>query len=112
MKYVRFGSTGLTVSRLCLGTMTWGTQNTEAEGHAQMDMALEAGVTFWDTAEMYSSPPNPETQGNTVVDNARMFALGNIAMADAGVAIWDYKYKYDFWRPISMAGPISGFMGC
>ena len=40
-------------------------------------------------------------EGNTVVDNARMFALGNLAMADAGVAIWDYKYKYDFWRPIS-----------
>ena len=40
-------------------------------------------------------------QGNTVVDNARMFALGNIAMADAGIAIWDYKYKYDFWRPVS-----------
>lgn len=40
-------------------------------------------------------------QGNTVVDNARMFALANVAMADAGVAIWDYKYKYDFWRPIS-----------
>lgn len=42
-----------------------------------------------------------ETQGNTIEENARMFALGNIAMADAGVAIWDYKYKYDFWRPIS-----------
>lgn len=40
-------------------------------------------------------------QGNTVVDNARMFALGNIAMADAGIAIWDYKYKYDFWRPVN-----------
>lgn len=40
-------------------------------------------------------------QSNDVVDNARLFALGNLAMADAGVAIWDYKYKYDFWRPIS-----------
>lgn len=59
------GRTGLSVTSCCLGTMTWGTQNTEAEGHAQMDYALERGVTFWDTAEMYSIPPNPETQGNT-----------------------------------------------
>ncbi|MEL7482009.1 MAG: aldo/keto reductase [Pseudomonadota bacterium] len=59
------GRTGLSVTSCCLGTMTWGTQNTEAEGHAQMDYALERGVTFWDTAEMYSIPPEPETQGNT-----------------------------------------------
>ena len=59
------GRTGLSVTSCCLGTMTWGTQNTEAEGHAQMDYAMERGVTFWDTAEMYSVPPRPETQGNT-----------------------------------------------
>lgn len=59
------GRTGLQVTNCCLGTMTWGTQNTEAEGHAQMDYALERGVSFWDTAEMYSIPPAPETQGNT-----------------------------------------------
>lgn len=66
MKQIPLGQTGLTVSELCLGTMTWGTQNTEAEGHAQMDMALERGVNFWDTAEMY--PVNPvaaETVGRT-----------------------------------------------
>jgi aryl-alcohol dehydrogenase-like predicted oxidoreductase len=45
--------------------MTWGEQNTEAEGHAQMDYALERGVTFWDTAEMYAVPPKAETQGST-----------------------------------------------
>lgn len=45
--------------------MTWGEQNTEAEGHAQMDYALDRGVTFWDTAEMYAVPPKPETQGRT-----------------------------------------------
>ena len=65
MDYVELGRTGLKVSRCCLGTMTWGSQNSEAEAHAQMDYALERGVSFWDTAEMYSSPPNPATQGNT-----------------------------------------------
>jgi aryl-alcohol dehydrogenase-like predicted oxidoreductase len=59
------GRTGLNVSEICLGTMTWGQQNTEAEGHAQMDRALEAGINFFDTAEMYSIPPMPQTQGST-----------------------------------------------
>lgn len=59
------GRTGLKVSSCCLGTMTWGQQNTEAEGHEQMDYALERGVNFWDTAELYSIPPTPETQGST-----------------------------------------------
>jgi len=57
------GKTGLKVTSCC--PMTWGQQNTEAEGHAQMDYALERGVTFWDTAEMYAVPPNPKTQGRT-----------------------------------------------
>jgi aryl-alcohol dehydrogenase-like predicted oxidoreductase len=65
MNYVELGRTGLSVSRICLGTMTWGDQNTEAEGHEQMDYALERGINFWDTAEMYSVPPKPETQGST-----------------------------------------------
>ncbi|HLQ17385.1 MAG TPA: aldo/keto reductase [Tabrizicola sp.] len=66
MKTLTLGKTGLTVSKLCLGTMTWGTQNTEADGHAQMDMALENGVTFWDTAEMYPvNPVRAETAGRT-----------------------------------------------
>ena len=61
----RLGRTDLMVSSCCLGTMTWGQQNTEAEGHAQMDYALERGVDFWDTAEMYSVPASAETQGST-----------------------------------------------
>jgi aryl-alcohol dehydrogenase-like predicted oxidoreductase len=65
MQYSELGRTGLMVSRVCLGTMTWGEQNTEAEGHAQMDYALERGINFWDTAEMYAVPPRPETQGST-----------------------------------------------
>ncbi|PKQ11158.1 MAG: aldo/keto reductase [Alphaproteobacteria bacterium HGW-Alphaproteobacteria-1] len=60
------GRTGIDVSALCLGSMTWGAQNTEAEGHAQIDRALAAGVNFIDTAEMYpTAPVTPETQGRT-----------------------------------------------
>ncbi|MEO0983563.1 MAG: aldo/keto reductase [Pseudomonadota bacterium] len=65
MELRELGRSGLKVTSCCLGTMTWGTQNTEAEGHAQMDLALDRGVFFWDTAEMYSIPPQRETQGNT-----------------------------------------------
>ncbi|MEM9669910.1 MAG: aldo/keto reductase [Pseudomonadota bacterium] len=65
METRQLGRTDLQVTNCCLGTMTWGTQNTEAEGHSQIDYAMDRGVTFWDTAEMYSIPPEPETQGNT-----------------------------------------------
>ncbi|TAD87982.1 MAG: NADP(H)-dependent aldo-keto reductase [Alphaproteobacteria bacterium] len=65
MQYRPLGRTGLSVSAICLGTMTWGEQNTEAEGHAQMDFALDQGVTFWDAAEMYPVPPRAETYGET-----------------------------------------------
>lgn len=65
MEYRRLGRTDLEVSVICLGTMTWGEQNTEAEGHAQMDYAVEQGINFFDTAELYSIPPKPETQGST-----------------------------------------------
>jgi aryl-alcohol dehydrogenase-like predicted oxidoreductase len=53
------------VSKICLGTMTWGQQNNTADAHAQMDMALSEGVNFWDTAEMYPSPPDKDKQGDT-----------------------------------------------
>lgn len=65
MEYRRLGRTDLKVSAICLGTMTWGEQNTEAEGHQQMDYALDQGINFFDTAELYSIPPRPETQGST-----------------------------------------------
>ena len=65
MEYRQLGRTDLSVSALCLGTMTFGQQNTEAEGHAQLDYALERGINFIDTAEIYSIPPRPETQGST-----------------------------------------------
>lgn len=65
MDYRRLGRTDLRVSSLCLGTMTFGEQTSEAEGHAQLDYALGQGVNFIDTAEMYAIPPRPETQGAT-----------------------------------------------
>lgn len=65
MEYRPLGRTGLKVSVICLGTMTYGDQNTEAEGHAQMDLALDHGINFFDTAEMYPVPPQGETYGRT-----------------------------------------------
>ncbi|MQB08887.1 aldo/keto reductase [Agrobacterium sp. ICMP 6402] len=66
MKQRLLGRTGISVSEICLGTMTWGTQNTEAEAHAQMDYAVENGVNFFDTAELYpTTPVSAETQGRT-----------------------------------------------
>ncbi|MBO6676294.1 MAG: aldo/keto reductase [Rhizobiales bacterium] len=59
------GRTGMDVSVICLGTMTWGQQNTEADGHEQMDYALDQGINFFDTAELYAIPPKAETQGST-----------------------------------------------
>jgi len=65
MEYRSLGQTDLKVSAICLGTMTWGEQNTEAEAFAQMDLALARGVNFWDTAELYPVPPRPDTAGRT-----------------------------------------------
>ncbi|NBV54397.1 MAG: aldo/keto reductase [Proteobacteria bacterium] len=65
MHYTTLGQTGIQISRICLGTMTWGNQNTESDAHAQMSYALEQGVNFWDTAEMYAVPPSAETYGKT-----------------------------------------------
>ena len=65
MNYKKLGNTDLKVSTICLGTMTWGEQNTEAEAFEQMDFALTEGVNFWDTAELYAVPPKEETYGHT-----------------------------------------------
>src|SRR5688572_3223292 len=65
MEYRQLGKTDIKVSAICLGTMTWGQQNNEAEAHQQLDYALSQGVNFVDTAEMYPVPPMGETQGRT-----------------------------------------------
>ena len=65
MKYTTLAGTDIKVSKICLGTMTFGNQNTESEGFDQMDLALEKGVNFFDTAELYPVPANAKTQGET-----------------------------------------------
>lgn len=66
MQRITLGTTGISVSELCLGSMTWGSQNSEAEGHAQIDLARDHGVNFIDTAEMYPvNPVRAETVGHT-----------------------------------------------
>ena len=65
MRYTKLPDTEIEVSKICLGTMTWGEQNTEAEGHAQLDYAIEQGINFIDTAELYSVPGRAETYGST-----------------------------------------------
>ncbi len=65
MNYKKLGNTDLDVSTICLGTMTWGEQNTQDQAFEQMDFALNNGVNFWDTAELYAVPPRKETYGDT-----------------------------------------------
>lgn len=65
MKYTTLPSTDIKVSKICLGTMTFGNQNTEEEGHAQMDMAVEHGINFFDTAELYPVPATAATYADT-----------------------------------------------
>ena len=65
MEYRKLGRTDLAVSAICLGTMTWGEQNSEADGHEQMDYAVSEGINFFDTAELYAIPSRAETYGKT-----------------------------------------------
>ena len=65
MKYTILPHTNIKVSKICLGSMTWGNQNTEAEGHQQLDYAFENGINFIDTPEVYPVPASAETQGRT-----------------------------------------------
>ena len=67
MNYRKLGNTDLSVSTICLGTMTWGEQNTQDEGFEQMDYALDQGINFFDTAELYAVPPKKETYGHTEI---------------------------------------------
>src|SRR5690606_10844182 len=65
MQFKSLGRSDLKVTNICLGTMTWGSQNTEAEGHAQIALARDAGINFMDTAELYAVPGSPTTSGRT-----------------------------------------------
>ena len=79
MKYRTLPGTTLNVSEVCLGTMTWGEQNSETEAHAQLDYAIAQGINFIDTAEMYPVPPNATTQGRTETILGRWLARRNRA---------------------------------
>ena len=77
MKYKKLGRTGLDVSLIGLGTMTWGSQNSQNEGFEQMDYALEQGINFFDTAEMYAVPPTADTYGKTETIIGNWFTARN-----------------------------------
>ena len=65
MKFKKLGNTDLNVSLICLGTMTWGTQNSEKDAFEQMNYSIEKGINFFDTAEIYSVPPDAKSYGKT-----------------------------------------------
>ncbi|HBP92995.1 MAG TPA: aldo/keto reductase, partial [Alcanivorax sp.] len=94
MEYRPLGNTDLKVSSLCLGTMTWGNQNSAEEGFAQMDLALDRGINFFDTAEMYAVPASAETSGRTEEIIGQWFArTGNrdkVVLATKAAGPGDY----------------------
>lgn len=94
MEYHPLGRTNLMVSELCLGTMTWGNQNNADDGFAQMSMALDHGINFFDTAEMYAVPASPETSFRTEEIIGRWFAdTGNrdkVVLATKAAGPGDY----------------------
>ena len=65
MNFKKLGNTDLNVSTICLGTMTWGEQNTQKDAFEQMDYAIDQGINFFDTAELYAVPMKPNTRGKT-----------------------------------------------
>ena len=65
MNFRKLGNTNIDVSTICLGTMTWGEQNTQKDAFEQMDYAFDQGINFFDTAELYAVPMKPETRGKT-----------------------------------------------
>ncbi len=96
MEYNSLGKSSLTVSKICLGTMTFGEQNSESEAHEQLDYAISCGVNFIDTAEMYPIPPRQQTQGATEAIIGRWLAKRKnrdkliIASKVAGPGMMDY----------------------
>jgi len=105
MRLVTLPGTELSVSAVCLGTMTWGDQNSEAEAHAQLDYAFEQGVNFVDTAEMYPVPPRAETQGRTehylgswLARQPRGRAIVATKVAGPGRRDWIRNGRTDLWR--------------
>jgi len=82
MHYTKLGKSDLEVSNICLGSMTWGTQNDQADANAQIELALSAGINFIDTAEMYAVPPSAETYGATETIIGNWIAQNNHRRSD------------------------------
>lgn len=100
MNYKLIPNTDLKVSELCLGTMTWGQQNTREEAFKQLDFALDNGINFIDTAEMYSIPGNKETQGSTETIIGNWFAnSGNRSNVILSSKIAGPSRNFDHIRP-------------
>ena len=87
MEYRKLGNTDIDVSVICLGTMTWGEQNSFDEGYEQMDYAVDNGVNFFDTAELYPIPPKAETQ----VEQRSVLEIGLKNPANAMRLYWPRK---------------------
>ncbi|MEM7074261.1 MAG: aldo/keto reductase [Pseudomonadota bacterium] len=104
MKRKQLGRTGIEVSALCLGTMTWGSQNTEAEGHAQIDHALDRGVDFIDTAEMY--PVNP-VRADTIGRTEEIIGSWNARTGRRGALVIATKHSGEGLRHVRGGAPIS-----
>lgn len=100
MEYCGLGQAGIKVSRICLGTMAWGTRNNEAEAFRQLDMAVDAGVNFIDVGEMYPVPPRPETIGLTESIVGRWLASRRARdkLVIAGKAVGKVTQKLPFHR--------------
>jgi len=115
MEYRPLGRTGIKISAITLGTMTWGEQNSEQDAHRQLDLALDYGINLIDTAEAYPVPPRPETQGRTEQYIGTWLARpGNAGKRDklllATKAAGPARQKHNPWagyeearRPISAA---------
>jgi aryl-alcohol dehydrogenase-like predicted oxidoreductase len=104
MKYNKLGNTDIDVSAICLGSMTWGSQNTTEEGHAQIDMALERGVNIIDTAEMYPTTPiSADTQGET----ERIIGRWNAKSGRRDEVLIATKVAGEGFRGIRNGAPIS-----
>lgn len=105
MQYQKLGSSDLRVSRVCLGSMTWGTQNNQQDAEAQIEYALAQGVNFVDTAEMYSIPPTPQSYGATETIIGRWLAANPHRRKDLVLAT---KIAGSGLSYIRNGGPITG----
>ena len=108
MKFKKLGDTNLKVSLICLGTMTWGTQNSERDAFEQMDYAAEKGVNFFDTAEIYSVPPTSDSYGKTEEKGIRCcyhgWPLTACAINRTIYRTWDGNHHNRWVNPHSRLG--------